>query len=61
MKIKTEIEIEEIVTLRLAMNSLQRTLESLERLDKFNATIFSYDKENLQNARKIINNFVYRS
>jgi hypothetical protein len=61
MKIKTEIEVDELVTLRLAMNSLQSTLNMLENLNKSNAIVFQHDKEILQNARKVVDNLVNRS
>jgi len=61
MKIKTEIDIDEIVTLRLAMNSLQRTLEKLETMNEINKIVYRHDEENLQDARKVIDNLVNRS
>jgi len=61
MKIKTEIEVDELVTLRLAMNSLQNTLNVLVKLNESNAIVFQHDKENLQNARKVVDNLVNRS
>lgn len=61
MKIKTEIEIDELVTLRLAMNSLQSTLNALEKMSESNAIVFRNDKENLENARKVVDNLVKRS
>lgn len=61
MKIKTEIEIDELVTLRLAMNSLQSTLNILEKMSESNAIVFRNDKENLENARKVVDSLVKRS
>ena len=60
MKIKVEIEIEELVTLRQALASLGVALHHLNSIDKSNEIIFQYDKEILQEAKKALDSIVKR-
>lgn len=56
MKIRTEIEIDQIVDIRCALNSLQFILDRIEKLDKDNFAVVIYqgDRENLNKAREAI-------
>ena len=56
MKIKTEIEADQIVDLRLALNSLDFALARLSKLDKDNFAEIFYrgDYENLTKAKKAV-------
>ena len=56
MKIRTEIEIDQIVDIRCALNSLQFILDRIEKLDKDNFAVVVYqgDRENLNKAREAI-------
>lgn len=56
MKIKTEIEADQIVDLRLALNSLDFALARLSKLDKdnFGEIFYRGDYENLAKAKKAV-------
>lgn len=56
MKIRTEIDIDQIVDIRCALNSLQFILDRIEKLDKDNFAVVIYqgDRENLNKAREAI-------
>lgn len=56
MKIRTEIDFDQIVDIRCALNSLQFILDRIEKLDKDNFAVVIYqgDRENLNKAREAI-------
>lgn len=63
MRIKTEIDPERIVDLRVALNSLQFTLDRLEILDKDNLAkvIYEGDRRSLAKARLALKELVDNS
>lgn len=59
MKIKTEIDIEEILALRLALSSLKTLLSQVDpKAEKWH---FEYDQKHLANATNALDNIVKRS
>jgi len=56
MKIKTELEADQLIYIRCALNSLQFTIERLEMLDKNNLgkVIYQGDREFLNKAREAV-------
>ena len=63
MKIKTEIEIDQIVDLRLALNSLDFALKRLHLLEKdnFPDIVYETDKIRLENAKKAVESLIRNS
>jgi len=63
MKIKTEIDFNDILELRLALNSLEFTLKRLKDIDKNNFAhiLYETDERNLVNARKSIDAIIQNS
>ena len=63
MKIKTEIEADQIVDLRVALNSLDFALARLSKLDKDNFAEIFYrgDYENLKKAKKAVEALIQNS
>lgn len=57
MKIKAEINVEELVDLRIALNSLETTLRLLCK-DKNSQEIHRFDYENLEKGRKALDNMI---
>jgi len=63
MKIKTEIESDQIIDLRVALNSLDFALARLSKLDKDNFAEIFYrgDYENLAKAKKAVEALIQNS
>lgn len=63
MKIKTEIDFNHVLELRLALNSLEFALKRLKDIDKNNFAhiLYETDERNLQNARKSIDAIIENS
>lgn len=61
--IKTSIDFEQLVDLRVALNSLQFALDRLEKLDKdnFGEILYRSDRENLKNAKKALDALIENS
>ena len=59
MKIKTEIAMDELLALRLALGSLKNVLAQIDpKADKWH---FKYDQKHLANATNALDNIVKRS
>lgn len=56
MTIQTKIEFDQLVDIRMALNSLQFTLDRLAKLDKdhFAEILYKGDRTNLENAKKAL-------
>jgi hypothetical protein len=61
MKIKTEIDIEELVKLRQALFSLKTVLRVLNNLEPSQAKAFSNDAEIVSDCQKILDKMIQNS
>lgn len=63
MTIKTEIDFDQLVDIRMALNSLQFTLDRLGKLDKdnFAEILYKSDRTNLENAKKALDALIQNS
>lgn len=62
-KIKTEIDLDQLVDLRLALDSLRFTLKRLNVVDKDNFAhiIYQTDQKNLENGLKALDSLIKNS
>ena len=51
-----QIEFEDIAKIRMALNSLESTLNYLERTDAHPAIAWELDRHNLRNAKEVLKN-----
>lgn len=61
MKIKTEIEIDELVTLRQAVLSLETLIRILNNIEGRESKAFANDVEIAKNSKKILDDIIKRS
>jgi len=63
MTIQGKLEFDQIVDIRMALNSLQFTLDRLTKLDKdnFAEILYMHDRNNLENAKKALDAFIQNS
>ena len=63
MTIQTKIDFDQLVDIRMALNSLQFTLDRLGKLDKdnFAEILYKSDRKNLENAKKALDALIQNS